>query len=185
MSEKHDGDLHLADQARRNLLKAGAVLAAMPVAAGFAGSVAAQEAEGAASRTAQGIQITPNRTTPSAIGDPAQFSGHAVIDPLFPANEFTGATGGLVTFAPGARTAWHTHPAGQMLIVTEGRGWIQEEGGEKREMNPGDVAWIPVGVNHWHGATETSGMAHIAISHMKDGSNVTWGELVSDEDFRR
>ncbi|WP_234838047.1 (R)-mandelonitrile lyase [Sinorhizobium meliloti] len=173
----------MADHSRRNLLKAGAALAALPVAAGFAGSAVAQETAGASGANTQQIQITPNRSTPSVIGDPAQFSGHVVIDPLFPANEFTGATGGLVTFAPGARTAWHTHPAGQILMVTEGRGWIQEEGSEKREINPGDVIWIPVGVNHWHGATNTSGMAHTAISYMRDGSNVIWGELVTDEEF--
>jgi quercetin dioxygenase-like cupin family protein len=183
MSEEYIGKRHSADKSRRNLLKAGAVLAAaMPIAAGMAGSAAAQEASAA---TGQSIQITSNRSTPSVIGDPAQFSGHAVIDPLFPANEFTGATGGLVTFAPGARTAWHTHPAGQMLIVTEGKGWVQEEGAEKREIKPGDVVWIPVGVNHWHGATDTSGMAHIAISYMRDGSNVTWGELVTDDEFAK
>lgn len=132
---------------------------------------------------AQSIEITPNRSTPSVVGDPEQFSGHAVIDSLFPANEFTRATGGLVTFAPGARTAWHTHPAGQILIVTSGKGWVQEEGSERQEINPGDVVWIPVGVNHWHGATNETGMAHIAISYMEDDSNVTWGDLVTDEEF--
>lgn len=133
----------------------------------------------------QSIQITRNSSAPSIIGAPKNFSGHAVIDPLFPANEFTRATGGLVTFAPGARTAWHTHPAGQILIVTSGKGWVQEDGSERREINPGDVVWIPVGVNHWHGATDTSGMSHIAISYMQDGNNVTWGALVTDEEFNR
>lgn len=132
---------------------------------------------------AQSIEITPNRSTPSVVGDAKQFSGHAVIDPLFPANEFTRATGGLVTFAPGARTAWHTHPAGQLLIVTSGKGWIQEKGSERQEINPGDVVWIPVGVNHWHGATDETGMAHIAISYMEGDSNVTWGNLVTDEEY--
>lgn len=184
MSEKYNDETRLTDHGRRNLLKVGAAaLAAAPITAGLAGTAAAQEAAGTSGANAGGIEITPNRSTPSVIGDPAQFSGHAVIDSLFPANEFTRATGGLVTFAPGARTAWHTHPAGQMLIVTEGRGWIQEEGGEKLEINPGDVVWIPVGVNHWHGATETSGMAHIAISYMEGDSNVTWGDLVTDEEF--
>ncbi|RVJ11679.1 cupin domain-containing protein, partial [Sinorhizobium medicae] len=95
---------------------------------------------------AQNIEITPNASAPSALGDAKLFSGHVVVDSLFPANEFTHGTGGHVTFAPGARTAWHTHPAGQMLIVTSGKGWVQQEGSAKREISPGDVVWIPVGV---------------------------------------
>lgn len=134
---------------------------------------------------AQTIQITPNASTPAIIGAPKNFSGHAVVSPLFPADEFTHGTGGLVTFAPGARTAWHTHPAGQLLIVTAGKGWIQQEGSDKREISPGDVVWIPADVNHWHGATDKSGMTHIAISYMKDGNNVTWGSLVTDEQFAK
>lgn len=135
--------------------------------------------------TAQSIQITPNASTPAIIGAPKNFSGHAVVSPLFPANEFTHGTGGLVTFAPGARTAWHTHPAGQLLIVTAGKGWTRQEGNDKREISPGDVVWIPANVNHWHGATDKSGMSHIAISYMKDGNNVTWGSLVTDEQFAK
>lgn len=88
----------------------------------LAGSATAQEASNASAVNGQNIHFTPNHSTPSVIGGPAQFSGHAMIDPLFPADEFTGTISGLVTFAPGARTAWHTHPAGQMLIVTEGKG---------------------------------------------------------------
>lgn len=134
---------------------------------------------------AQNIQITPNASTPAIVGGPENFSGHAVVSPLFPANEFTHGTGGLVTFAPGARTAWHTHPAGQLLIVTAGKGWVQQEGGDKREINPGDVVWIPANVNHWHGATDKSGMSHVAISYMKDGKNVDWGKLVTDKQFAK
>ncbi|MDX2327631.1 cupin domain-containing protein [Sinorhizobium medicae] len=132
---------------------------------------------------AQNIEITPNASAPSALGDAKLFSGHVVVDSLFPANEFTHGTGGHVTFAPGARTAWHTHPAGQILIVTSGKGWVQQEGSAKREISPGDVVWIPVGVNHWHGATDETGMGHIAISYMKDGKNVEWGKLVTDQEF--
>ncbi|RVR13181.1 cupin domain-containing protein [Sinorhizobium meliloti] len=132
---------------------------------------------------AQTIEITPNASAPSALGDAKLFSGHVVVDPLFPANEFTHGTGGHVTFAPGARTAWHTHPAGQMLIVTSGKGWVQQEGSAKREISPGDVVWIPASVNHWHGATDKTGMGHIAISCMKDGKNVEWGKLVTDQEF--
>jgi quercetin dioxygenase-like cupin family protein len=95
------------------------------------------------------------------------------------------ATGGLVTFAPGARSAWHTHPAGQILIVTAGTGWVQEEGGEKREIKPGDVIWTPPGVKHWHGATATTSMSHIAITNMVDGWNVDWLEKVSQDQYRK
>jgi quercetin dioxygenase-like cupin family protein len=121
---------------------------------------------------------------PSTIGSQEFFAGHTVVDSLFPANEFTHGTGGHVTFAPGARTAWHTHPAGQTLIVTSGSGWVQEEGKERNEIKPGDVVWIAPGVKHWHGATDTSGMGHIAISYMLDGINVEWMEQVSSEQYR-
>lgn len=132
---------------------------------------------------AQSIRITPNGSTPSAIGAPANFSGHVVVDPLFPATDETRATTGLVAFAPGARTAWHTHPAGQLLIVTVGKGWVQEEGQPRREINPGDVVWIPADVKHWHGATDSNGMSHVAVSYMRDGKNVDWMELVTDEQY--
>ncbi len=132
---------------------------------------------------AQSIQITPNGSTPSAIGAPANFSGHVVVDPIFPATKDTRATTGLVTFAPGARSAWHMHPAGQLLIVTAGKGWVQEEGQGRREIDPGDVVWIPAGVKHWHGATDTNGMSHIAVSYMRDGKNVDWMELVTDQQY--
>jgi quercetin dioxygenase-like cupin family protein len=95
----------------------------------------------------------------------------------------TRVTVGHVTFAPGARTAWHTHPAGQILIVTYGTGWIQQWGAERREIKPGDVVWIPPGVKHWHGGTATNGMSHMAIQEMVDGRNVDWLEKVSDEQY--
>lgn len=171
----------IEDNSRRALLRVSAALLAAPMAAGFALTASAQDSKAAAG--AGGIQITPNRSRASIMGSPENFTGHAVIDMYYPANADTHASGALVTFAPAARCAWHTHPAGQTLIVTEGKGWIQEEGGEKRVISPGDVIWIPAGVNHWHGATDTSGMSHIAISYMKDGSNVTWGKLVTDAEF--
>jgi quercetin dioxygenase-like cupin family protein len=90
-----------------------------------------------------------------------------------------------VIFTPAARSAWHTHPAGQILIVTSGTGWIQEEGGQKREIKPGDVIWTPPGVKHWHGATATNSMSHMAITNMVDGKNVDWMEQVSDDQYRR
>jgi quercetin dioxygenase-like cupin family protein len=129
------------------------------------------------------IEIKPNGSRPSGRGPAHNFTGSVVIDPLFDASAHTHATGGLVTFEPGARTAWHTHPAGQTLIVTSGTGWVQESGGERRQIQPGDVIWIPPNVKHWHGATTTNRMSHIAITNMVDGRNVDWLEQVSDVEY--
>jgi quercetin dioxygenase-like cupin family protein len=93
--------------------------------------------------------------------------------------------GGIVTFEPSARTAWHTHPLGQTLIVTAGVGLVQSQGGPAQEIRPGDVVWIPPGVKHWHGAAATTGMSHIAFSEALDGQSVEWMEQVSDEQYRR
>jgi quercetin dioxygenase-like cupin family protein len=111
------------------------------------------------------------------------FTGSVRVDPLFAATDQTRVTVGHVTFEPGARTAWHTHPAGQILIVTSGTGWVQEWGSEKQEIKPGDVVWIPSGVKHWHGATATNGMSHIAIQEIVDGRNVDWMEKVTEEQY--
>ena len=94
-------------------------------------------------------------------------------------------SGGHVTFEPGARSAWHTHPLGQTLIVTSGLGWAQAEGGPIEEIRPGDVVWFPPGLKHWHGATPTTAMTHIAITEFQNGKNVDWLEKVSDEQYRR
>ena len=139
---------------------------------------------GAAPAFAQTAEISPNGSRPSTKGAAEYFTGSVIVDPLFGARDTMPSTGGLVTFEPGARSAWHTHPAGQILIVTSGTGWVQEEGGEKREIKPGDVIWTPPGVKHWHGATETNSMSHIAISNMAGGKNVEWMEKVSDEQYR-
>ncbi len=128
-------------------------------------------------------ETSPNGSRPSMKGAPQYFTGSVIVDPLFSANEHTPASGGNVTFEPGARSAWHTHPAGQILIVTSGTGWVQEEGGEKREIKPGDVIRTPPGVKHWHGATATTSMSHMAITNVKDGKNVEWLEKVSDEQY--
>ena len=128
----------------------------------------------------QRIEITANGSQPSAKGPAQNFTGSVVIDPLFDASDYTHAAGGLVTFEPGARTAWHTHPAGQTLIVTSGTGWVQESGGQRRQIRPGDVVWIPPNVKHWHGATATNRMSHIAITNVRNGRNVEWPEQVSD-----
>lgn len=95
------------------------------------------------------------------------------------------ALGAIVTFEPGARNAWHTHPLGQTLIVTHGRGWLQEWGSEIREINQGDIVWIPQGVKHWHGASPENSMTHIAIAEALDGSAVEWLEKVTDEQYKK
>ena len=129
------------------------------------------------------IEIKPNGSRPSARGPAQNFTGSVIVDPLFDATEHTRATGGLVTFEPGARTAWHTHPAGQTLIVTSGTGWVQEWSGQCQQIQPGDVVWIPPDVKHWHGATATNRMSHIAITNVLNGKNVDWMEQVSDEEY--
>jgi len=139
----------------------------------------------AAPAYAQSTEISPNGSRPSAMGAAEYFTGSVIVDPLFGARNTMPSTGGLVTFEPGARSAWHTHPAGQLLIITSGVGWIQEEGGAKQEVRPGDVIWTPPGVKHWHGATATNSMSHIAITNMADGKNVEWMEKVSDEQYGR
>ena len=131
------------------------------------------------------MQIWANGSRPATKGSPDFFTGSVVVTPLYPANDSTSSTGGLATFEPGARSAWHSHPAGQTLIVTAGTGWVQEDGGPKQEIKPGDVIWTPPGVKHWHGATTTNSMSHIAITNMAGGNNVDWMEQVSDEQYRK
>lgn len=132
---------------------------------------------------AQNMTVTRNGDRTSIMGPGKYFTGVAIIDPVFPANAQLQATGGVVTFAPGARSAWHSHPAGQMMIVTAGRGWVQEQGGKRIEIKAGDVVWTPPGVKHWHGATMTTSMSHFVISNMLNGKNVLWMEKVSDKQY--
>jgi len=113
------------------------------------------------------------------------FTGTFRIDPLFQANPPARAAGASVTFEPAARTAWHTHPLGQTLIVTSGLGWVQREGGPIEEIRPGDVVWFPPGLKHWHGASPTTAMTHIAIQEALDGKVVDWMEKVSDQQYRK
>lgn len=113
------------------------------------------------------------------------FTGSVRIEPLFGLQAATRAVGASVMFEAGARTAWHTHPAGQTLIVTSGLGWVQREGGRVEEIRPGDVVWFPPGLKHWHGATPTTAMTHIAIQEQVDGKTVDWLEKVSDEQYRK
>ena len=121
---------------------------------------------------------------PSGKGPAEFFTGNVRIDPLFEAPDPARARGASVTFEPGARTAWHTHPVGQNLIVTSGCGWVQSEGGPKEEIRPGDVVSCPPKEKHWHGATPNSAMTHIAIQEQLDGKVVEWMEKVSDEQYQ-
>ncbi|UFS68258.1 cupin domain-containing protein (plasmid) [Paracoccus denitrificans] len=129
------------------------------------------------------MKITRAGQTPSTAGPADWFTGSVRIDPLFAAEAPGRAAGAHVTFEPGARTAWHTHPAGQTLIVTFGRGRVQREGGPVEEIRQGDVVWFPAGEKHWHGAAPDTAMSHIAIQEAIDGSAVTWMEKVSDADY--
>jgi quercetin dioxygenase-like cupin family protein len=121
----------------------------------------------------------------SGKGPAEWFTGTVRIDPLFQAGAPARAIGASVTFEPGARTAWHTHPLGQTLIVVSGCGWVQKEGGPVEEIHPGDVIWFLPGEKHWHGATATTAMTHIAIQEQLDGKAVDWMEKVSDKDYHR
>lgn len=129
------------------------------------------------------MEIKRNGSQPSTKGPTEYFTGGVRIDPLFQADEPTRVSGALVTFEPGARSAWHTHPLGQSLIVTSGCGWIQCWGGQKKEIRAGDVISCPCGEKHWHGATATTGMSHIAIQEWLDGKPVDWLEKVIDEQY--
>jgi quercetin dioxygenase-like cupin family protein len=121
---------------------------------------------------------------PSTKGSAEYFTGTVRIDPLFQAKDPTRAVGASVTFEPGARTAWHTHPLGQTLIVTAGCGLVQRWSGHVEEIRPGDVVWFPPGEKHWHGATATTAMTHIAIQEQLDGKTVDWMEKVSEEQYQ-
>jgi len=129
------------------------------------------------------MKITRSGTAPSRPGPADYFTGTVRLDPLFQAEAPGRAGGAHVTFEPGARTAWHTHPAGQTLIVTFGRGLVQREGGPVEEIRQGDVIWFPADEKHWHGAAPDTAMSHIAIQESVDGTAVTWLEKVSDADY--
>jgi quercetin dioxygenase-like cupin family protein len=129
------------------------------------------------------VDIKRNGSRPSGKGPAEYFTGMVRVDPLFEAPEPTRVRGAHVTFEPGARTAWHTHPLGQTLIVTSGLGWVRREGAPVEEIRPGDVVWFAPGEKHWHGAAATTAMSHIAIQEALNGSPVDWMEKVSDEQY--
>ncbi|MBV7482190.1 cupin domain-containing protein [Bordetella sp. BOR01] len=131
------------------------------------------------------IKVTPAGTQPSSAGGEQNFTGSVRVDSRFQATAPARVGGGIVTFEPGARTAWHTHPLGQTLIVTAGVGRVQKWDDAVQEIRPGDIVWIPPGVKHWHGASPTMGMSHIAISEGLDGKSVKWMEKVSKEEYER
>jgi quercetin dioxygenase-like cupin family protein len=129
------------------------------------------------------MDITRAGSQPSAKGPADWFTGTVRIDPLFQAPAPARAAGAAVTFEPGARTAWHTHPLGQTLIVTAGSGRVQRWGGSIEEIRPGDVVWFAPGEKHWHGASPTTAMTHIAVQEQLDGKPVDWLEHVTDEQY--
>jgi quercetin dioxygenase-like cupin family protein len=129
------------------------------------------------------MELKRNGTQPSAKGPDEYFTGSVRIYPLLEPPPPARVRGASVTFEPGARSAWHTHPLGQTLIVTSGCGWVQSEGQPKVEVRPGDVVWCPPNERHWHGATPTTPMTHIAIQEALDGKIVEWMEKVSDEQY--
>jgi quercetin dioxygenase-like cupin family protein len=130
------------------------------------------------------MEIKRAGSRPSGKGPAEYFTGAVRVDPLFEATDPGRVLGASVTFEPGARTAWHTHPLGQTLIVTSGCGRVQREGGPVEEIRPGDVVCFPPGEKHWHGATATTAMSHIAIQEKLDGKAVDWMEKVSDEQYQ-
>jgi quercetin dioxygenase-like cupin family protein len=146
-----------------------------------AGAVAGRALAAEANKTSQTISRAGSL---ASIKGPAEFfTGNVRIDPLFPANDSAHFSGAYVTFEPGARSAWHIHPTGQHLIVTAGVGRTQEWGGPIEEIKAGDVIWCPPQVKHWHGASPTTAMTHIAITGTINGKNVEWMEKVTDEQY--
>lgn len=131
------------------------------------------------------MEITKIGSQPSAKGPQDWFTGAVRIDPLFQPNDARRAAAATVTFEPGARTAWHTHPLGQTLIVIAGCGWVQRDGGSIEEIHPGDVVWISPGEKHWHGAAPTTAMTHIAIQENLNGKVVDWMEKVTDDQYSK
>jgi quercetin dioxygenase-like cupin family protein len=178
MASSHSGDVMIT---RRRMLVASGGLASIAVAKPTAAETPAVQTKG---RSAT-MEITRLGSQASRVGSNEYFTGVVRIDALFPVHEPSRVSAGSVTFEPGARSAWHTHPLGQALIITSGLGWVQREGGPIEEVRPGDVIWFPPGLKHWHGATPTTAMTHIAIQETLNGKNVDWMEKVSDDQYRK
>jgi quercetin dioxygenase-like cupin family protein len=164
-----------------------AILVTMPLL-GIAGmlirtGLAAERTQSKSASAQDTIAITRTGSRASRRGPAENFTGAARIDPLFEPNDVANAGAAYVTFEPGARSAWHTHPRGQRLVVTAGVGRVQQWQGPLHEIRPGDVVWTPAGVKHWHGAAPTMAMTHIAIQEALDGRVVTWLEKVSDAQY--
>ena len=151
-------------------------------AIGTAGQVFTQRSEASMVESSQSIQVTPAGQSPAA-GPASYFTGSVAVTSAFKGTDGARLGGGTVTFKAGAHTNWHTHPLGQLLIVTAGQGWVQALGEPVQAMKPGDTVWIKPGVKHWHGATRTSGMTHVAVSEVQDGKSVDWLEPVTDEQY--
>jgi quercetin dioxygenase-like cupin family protein len=172
------------DLTRRDLLAQAAAIGMSIFTAPIAAAVA--QTTSASQQPARGtLDIKRNGSQPASRGNPQWFTGEVLIDQPFQADEPARVGGATVTFEPGARTAWHTHPLVQTLFVTFGLGWIQRAGGPIEEIRPGDVVWIPPGEKHWHGASPTAPMTHIAVVERLNGKNIDWLEKVSDEQYRR
>ena len=136
-----------------------------------------------ASQESQRIRVTRSGEHISTKAPAEHFTGSASIDRFLPENPPSHMSGASVAFEPGARTAWHTHPLGQTLIVTAGTGWVQQWGGQVQEIRQGDIIWIPPGIKHWHGGTANTSMTHISVQESLDGKTVEWAEKVSDQQY--
>lgn len=143
----------------------------------------AQKSQPNAKDQPDAVTVIPIGAQPSAAGPAEYFTGRVRVDTPFKGTEPARVSGATVTFEPGARTAWHTHPLGQTLIVTAGAGWVQEEGRPAKAIRPGDTVWIAPNVRHWHGAAATTGMSHIAIAEALDGKVVEWMQQVSEQEY--
>ncbi len=160
------------NQEIKNIASASVTLGALALSAGCASQASVAP-----------LEITPASARGAGPGSPEYFTGEVRVSMLFGPQDARRFGAADVSFEPGARTAWHTHPAGQTLVVLSGEGWVQVRGEARREIHPGDVVWIPPHVLHWHGATATSPMTHTALQGEVDGAVVSWGELVSEGDY--
>lgn len=165
---------------RRDMFAAAGGLSAVTACSMLSGGTHAQVSPQQGSNT---MKITRGNSQASRKGPAEYFTGTVRVDLPFSAPPPARVSGGTVTFEPGARTAWHTHPLGQTIIITAGCGWVQVGGGSEEEVRPRDIVWFPPSTRHWHGATATQGMTHIAIAEALDGKVVDWMEKVSDDQY--